>query len=194
MLDQHRALSIRLNLSDRNVHLIDEGIDGAVRTGDLADSSLVAVKLGIVSRVLIAGPDYLSARAIPNTSSDLAGHDIIAFESIDATNECRRSTNDKPVRVEPRLIVNCADAAIAAAEAGIGIARALSYQVMASVQAGQLVTFLQHFAPPPSRVSAIYPMGRIASANLSAFIKAARSHFRTNPIAPAGDWQVPQLA
>jgi DNA-binding transcriptional LysR family regulator len=158
----------------------------------------VAVKLGIVSRVLIAGPDYLSARAIPNTSSDLAGHDIIAFESIDATNEWRRSTNDKPVRVEPRLIVNSADAAIAAAEAGIGIgigiARALSYQVMASVQAGQLVTVLQQFAPPPSRVSAIYPMGRIASANLSAFIKAARSHFRTNPIAPAGDWQVPQLA
>jgi DNA-binding transcriptional LysR family regulator len=184
ILEKHRALSIRLSLSDRNVHLVDEGVDVAIRIGELADSSLIAVKLGAISRVLVASPRYLKERGAPAAPAELAGHDVIAFESIDATNEWRFNTSEKPVRVEPRLAVNSADAAIAAAEAGIGITRALSYQVKSSVLAGRLVPILQQFVPPHAPVSAIYPARRIASANVAAFIKTARSHFAANPIAP----------
>src|SRR5271165_719991 len=188
VLSEHHALSIRLTLSDRNVHLVDEGVDVAVRIGELADSSLIAIKLGAVSRVLVASPAYLKERGVPSSPTKLAAHDTIAFESLDATNEWRFRAGEKTVRVEPRLAVNSADAAIAAAEAGIGITRALSYQIKAAVLAGRLVPILQAFAPPQSPVSAVYPARRIASANVAAFVKAARDHFRANPIVPMEEW------
>jgi DNA-binding transcriptional LysR family regulator len=188
-LREHRGLSIRLALSDRNVHLVDDGIDIAIRIGDLADSSLIAVKLGEVSRILVASPGYIKNRGVPKSPVKLADHDVIAFESIDATNEWRFKPNDS-IRVTPRLTVNNADAAIAAAEAGIGITRTLSYQVRDSVMAGRLVPILQKFAPPPSPVSAIYPARRIVSANVGAFIKIARSHFAASPLVPVQNWRV----
>lgn len=188
ILSEHRSLSIRLTVSDRNVNLVDEGIDVAIRIGELADSSLIAVKLGEVSRVLVANPAYLKERGTPSTPAALASHDIIAFESIDATNEWRFNANEKSVRVEPRLAVNSADAAITAAEAGIGITRTLSYQVRDFVVAGRLVLLLQKFAPPPLPVSALYPSRRIASANVAAFVKTARDHFKFSPLVPVEEW------
>jgi DNA-binding transcriptional LysR family regulator len=184
ILTDHRALSVQLSLSDRNAHLVEEGVDVAVRIGDLADSSLIAVKLGAVSRVLVASPSYLAQHGAPASPADLVAFDSIAF--LDATSEWRFS--EKAVRLEPRLSVNNADAAIAAAEAGIGITRALSYQVEAAVLAGRLVPILQSFAPPSSPVSVVYPARRIGSVNVAAFVKAARDHFRANPIAPLEEW------
>jgi DNA-binding transcriptional LysR family regulator len=191
VLSEHRALSIRLSLSDRIVNLVDEGVDVAVRIGQLADSRLIAVKLGAVSRVLVASPGYLERRGAPESLGELADHDVVAFEGVDATNEWRFGDRGKIVRVEPRLAVNGADAAIAAAEAGVGITRTLSYQVRASVSAGRLVPILQDFAPPPSPVNAVYPARRIASANVAAFVKAAREHFRANPLVPVEEWGSP---
>jgi DNA-binding transcriptional LysR family regulator len=189
MLSEHPNLSIRLSLSDRNVHLVDDGIDIAVRIGNLVDSSMIAIKLGEVSRVVIASPAYLKAHGIPKSPTKLLDLDIIAFESLDATNEWRFK-QDETVRVAPRLTVNSADAAIAAAEAGIGIARTLSYQVKDHVQEGRLIAILENFAPSPSPVSAIYLARRLTSANISAFIKTARDHFRDSPIGPIGEWRI----
>ncbi|HEX3350885.1 MAG TPA: LysR family transcriptional regulator [Acetobacteraceae bacterium] len=189
-LGEHRALSIRLNLSDRNVHLIDEGIDVAIRIGELANSSLIAVRLGAVGRVLVASPEYLKERGAPNAPADLSRHDIVAFENIDATNEWRFAADEPPVRVEPRLAVNSADAAIAAAEAGMGITRTLTYQVDSAVRSGRLIPILQRYMPPEVPVGAVYPARRIASANVAAFVKAARKHFTENPITAADAWPV----
>jgi DNA-binding transcriptional LysR family regulator len=189
MLNEHPDLSIRLSLSDRNVNLVDDGIDIAIRIGNLVDSSLIAVKLGEVSRVVIASPAYLKAHGIPKSPAKLPDLDIITFESLDATNEWRFKQNET-VRVAPRLTVNSADAAIAAAEAGIGIARTLSYQVKESVQEGRLIALLEKFSPSPSPVSAIYLARRLASANISTFVKMARDHFRDSPIAPMSEGRV----
>jgi DNA-binding transcriptional LysR family regulator len=177
-------------LSDRNVHLVDEGIDLAVRIGELTDSSLIAVKLGAVSQILVASPAYLKERGVPESPEGLAGHDIIAFEGIGATGEWRFSPGRKSVRLDPRLAVNSADAAIAAAEAGIGITRTLSYQARASVVAGRLVAILQQFAPPQLPVAAIYPARRIASANVAVFAKAAREYFKANPLVAVEEWRI----
>ena len=106
------------------------------------------------------------------------------LDDLDAASEWRFGTGEIAVRVAPRLAVNSADAAIAAAEAGLGITRAISYQVRGAVLAGRLVPVLQAFAPPPLPVSAVHPPRRIGSANVAAFIKAARDHFRTNPLVP----------
>ncbi|ALL13145.1 LysR family transcriptional regulator [Caulobacter henricii] len=184
LLKQHKALNIRLTLSDRYVHLADEGVDLAVRIGPLADSSLMSRKLGAVARVLVASPSYLKARGIPQAADDLVNHDVIAFESVDATNEWRLEAGRKSVRVNPRLMINSADAAIAAAEDGLGITRALSYQVRDGITAGRLVPVLVDGTAQALAVNAVFPSRRLNSANLNAFLDAARSHFKTSPLDP----------
>jgi DNA-binding transcriptional LysR family regulator len=188
VLCEHRDVTVELTLSDRNIHLVEEGVDVAVRIGELSDSSLIAVKLGAVSRVVVASPVYLKERGVPKSPAELTGHDIIAFEGIGAPDQWRFHPGGKPVRLEPRLTVNSIDASIAAAEAGIGITRALSYQVRASVVAGRLIAILQQFAPPPSPVNAIYPARRIASANIAVFVKTARDYFKAHPLLAIEKW------
>ena len=190
LLHEYPALSIHMTLSDRNVNPFEDGVDVAVRVGELADSSLIAVRLGLAIPVLIASPAYLQKRAAPVSPAALSSHDIILFEGIGATNEWPFGADRKTVRVEPRLIVNGADAAITAAEAGVGIARTLSYQVWDAVRAGRLALILQEFAPPPLPVSVTYQARRIASANVAAFVKAIRGHFKDNPLAQFDGTQV----
>ena len=172
MLRDHPDLSVRLMLSDRIVHLAEEGVDVAIRIGDPADSALVAIKLGEVRRVVSASPDYLARHGKPLTPADLARHDVIAFDNIDATDEWR--FGEASVRVEPRLIVNSAEAAIETAIAGLGVTRTLSYQVAEALVAGQLELVLEAFGPPPVPVNIIHPPRRLGSANVAAFTKAAR--------------------
>jgi DNA-binding transcriptional LysR family regulator len=182
LLSEHRELAVRLMLGDRTVHLVEEGVDVAVRIGELADSALTAFKVGEVRRVLVASPDYLAARGTPATPAELAGHDLIAFEGVEATNDWRFGERESTrVRVEPRLAVNSADAAIAAAESGLGITRTLSYQVHAALAAGRLRLLLERSSPPAMPVNVVYPSRRLGSANVAAFVKAARAHFRTLP-------------
>ena len=78
-VERHREARAELMLIDRIVDLIDEGVDVAIRIGQLPDSSLVARKVGQVCRVLVASPDYLARRGTPHTLRDLASHDVIAF-------------------------------------------------------------------------------------------------------------------
>jgi DNA-binding transcriptional LysR family regulator len=183
LLRAHPALSLRLILLDRIVHLVEEDIDVAVRIGELADSAMAAVKVAEVRRVLVASPDYLARRGTPRTPADLAGHDLIAFEGLDATGEWRFGADGKTaVRVAPRLSVNSADASLVACEAGLGITRCLSYQVQGAMAAGRLTLLLELFAPAPIPVSLVHPARRLGSANLTAFMDAARAHFRARPV------------
>ncbi|GAA0325288.1 LysR family transcriptional regulator [Sphingomonas oligophenolica] len=179
LLRDHPALSIRLTLSDRIVRLVDEGIDIAVRIGDLSDSALYAAKLAEVRRILVASPAYLAERGLPANVPALHGHDLISFAGLDAENEWRFGPAGKPaIRISPRLTVNSADAAIAAAVAGLGVARVLSYQAMDAIAAGGLIAVLDAAAPPPLPVHLVYQAGRGASVNVRAFIDAARGHFK----------------
>lgn len=180
LLREHPALAVRLSLSDRIVSLVEEGVDIAVRVGLLTDSALIAVRLGEVRRLLAASPDYLARRGTPVTLPELTQHDMIAFEGIASTDEWR--FGDTGIRVEPRLWANTADAAIAAAEAGLGITRALSYQLRGALESGRLVPVLPALTPPPDPIHLVYPARRQGSANVAAFLAAARAHFRANPV------------
>jgi DNA-binding transcriptional LysR family regulator len=183
LLLAHPALSVRLMLVDRIVHLVEEDVDVAVRIGDLADSALVAVKVGEMTRVVTAAPAYLERRGAPRVPADLARHDLIAFENLDAAGEWRFGRDGKiSVRVQPRLLVNSADAALAACEAGLGITGALSYQVGEAIAAGRLVPLLEPFALAPVPVSLVHPARRLGSGNLTAFMDAARRRFRERPV------------
>ena len=176
LLHDHPALAIRLTLSDRVVRLVDEGIDVAVRIGDLSDSALHALKLAEVRRILVASPAYLAARGMPANVAMLHDHDLISFG--EAESEWRFGPAGKPaIRINPRLAVNSADAAIAAAVAGLGVARILSYQAIEAIAAGDLVQVLDGVAPPPLPVHLVYQAGRGATVNARAFIEGARRHF-----------------
>jgi len=178
LLAAHPALDVELTLIDRIVRLVDEGVDVAVRIGDLSDSSLHALKVAEVRRMLVASPAYLAARGMPANVAALHGHALISFTELDRAHEWRFGPTGKvAIRIEPRLTLNTADAAIAAAVAGAGITRVLSYQAIDVVRAGALVPVLDALSPPPVPVHLVYQANRRASVNVRAFIDAARAHF-----------------
>lgn len=179
LLAAHPRLRAELVLVDRVVQFVEEGIDAAVRIGALADSALRAVRLGEVRRVLVASPAYLEANGTPGAVGDLRRHGVVAFTGVSQTDEWRFGTDGKEVvAVRPRLVVNTADAAVAAALEGAGVARVLSYQVSAEVASGRLVELLGEHAPPALPVNLLFQAARAASPPLRALIAAAKAHVR----------------
>lgn len=173
LLRRHPDLTVRLSLSDRMVRLVDEGFDVAVRIGDLPDSGLLATRLGTVGYVVVGSPQYFRERGVPITPADLADHDVITFESLQATSEWSfRPGRELGVRLSPRLSVDNADAAIAAAVEGLGVTRVLSYQVRDQLSDGRLQTVLDALAVRLP-VQIVRPERRAPSVNVSAFIAAA---------------------
>lgn len=171
-LAQHPRVSISVLLLDRMANLVEEGIDLAVRIGPLPDSSLVAKRVGTVRRVLVASPGYLARRGTPLSPADLRLHSMIAFTGLMPNREWRfldgRTGNS--VSFMPRLEINDAVAAIAAAEMGDGITIALSYMIANHVREGRLVTLLDNLTPPPVPVHLVYPQNRLIAPKLRAFV------------------------
>lgn len=133
-------LTVRLLLIDRNVRLIEEGIDVAVRIGELPDSGLKAVRVGTVTPVIVASPAYLARRGVPITGADLPKHDLIATTG--PRSGIQWKLHGQHRKLTPRLTVTTIDAAVAAAEEGIGLASLLSYQVADALRSGRLVEVL----------------------------------------------------
>jgi DNA-binding transcriptional LysR family regulator len=171
-LGAYPDITARLVLADHVVNLIDEHIDVAVRVGDLADSSIVATRLGAVTWVTCASPDYLETRGTPDTPEALAGHDCVMFEGLYSNNlwTFGRGQDALAVPIRPRFAVNTADAAIAASIASAGITRVLSYQVASAVTAGTLRLILRSFEPEPLPVHLVYGGQSLLPLKLRAFL------------------------
>lgn len=182
-LAAHPDIQVELTLSDRNVDLIEEGIDAAVRIGPLANQSLVARRLGEVRRVTVASPAYLARRGVPNVPADLANHELIMSTSVRSVAEWRFRANagagarEHVVRYSPRLRVNDVEAVLAAACDGFGIARALSYQVEPLLRAGALQALLENHEPDPLPVHLVMPSSRLMPPRLRAFVDFAVARF-----------------
>ncbi|MBM6593576.1 LysR family transcriptional regulator [Microvirga pudoricolor] len=165
-LKDHPDIDLRLLLNDRQVNLIEDHIDVAVRIGHLIDGGLRAAKVGAIRRIACASPTYLAQRGFPTTPGDLAGHDGITFQGFERAPEWRYRGDSSAWTTEPRtrLAVNSTEAAVAAAVAGLGVARLLSYQVERELHSGVLLAILEDFAPEPMPVTLVYPeRGRLAS-------------------------------
>ncbi|CAI2414751.1 transcriptional regulator [Serratia liquefaciens] len=156
-LDRYPQMQIEMVLNDRNLDLIDEGLDVAVRIGHLQDSSRVARRLGQVSRVTVASPDYLARRGEPQEPAQLAEHDTIVGTQRASLREWRfgPQENGERVRLTPRLLLNDVETQLLAVRAGKGIARLLSYQVADDLAAGTLVRLLPAFEPLPMPVQLV---------------------------------------
>jgi len=181
LLSAHPALQVRLTLTDQVARLAEDGIDVAVRAGDLADSSLIAVHLTEVHRVLVASPVYLADRGKPNLPGDLLTHDLIGFDGFALGDEWRfAGDGGSTVRFSPRLVTNSVEAAIDAAVDGLGIARPLSYQAARPLGEGKLVRLLEEFEPAAIPISIVFPQNRRGSANVRAFVDAVKATFETD--------------
>lgn len=164
-LELHPEVDIRLRLGDRNVNLIEEHVDVALRIGTLPDSNLVATPVATVRRVVCASPAYLKRFGAPRSLEDLATHRCITFDGLDATTAWTFIGADgqkRQVSVHSRLAVSTADAAIEAAFLGLGVIRVLSYQVTHALHDGRLVRLLAEEESPEVPASLIYPgQGRL---------------------------------
>ena len=180
-LDMYPEMQVEMVMSDRNLDLIEEGLDLAVRIGALADTSLVARQVGMVGRLLVASPDYLARRGTPDTPHDLSQHDVIfTTERINAIEwRFRHEERERTVQLTPRLTVNEIDAALLAAKAGRGIARALSYQVADDLEAGSLIRLLPDYETAPLPVQLVVTSTRHMAPRVRAFLDHAVAQLST---------------
>ncbi|MCJ8143934.1 LysR family transcriptional regulator [Ancylobacter sp. A5.8] len=178
-IKEHPEINLRLTLADRQIRLDDEHIDVALRIGHLADSALIATRIGTVRRVICASPAYLARHGVPRQPDDLATHDGISFQGFAMAPEWRYRRDSAAFTVEPRpkLAVNTTEAAIQAALAGIGIARLLSYQVAEQLRSGALQEVLTELAPEPLPVNLIHAPAQPLARKVRSFI----------------DWTAPRL-
>ena len=180
-LELHPAVDVQLRLGDRNVNLIEEHVDLALRIGSLPDSNLVATPVGTVRRVVCASPSYLERFGAPRSLDELAAHRCISFEGLDAASTwtfVRASGEKRQVHVHARMTVTTAEAAIAASELGLGLTRVLSYQAADALRDGRLVRVLADEEPPAVPASLIYPgQGRLPM-KTRAFIDLAVARIR----------------
>jgi DNA-binding transcriptional LysR family regulator len=174
-LDAHPRVTASVVLLDRVVNVVEEGFDVAVRIASLPDSSLMARRIGEIRRVLVASPDYLARRGVPQSPADLKLHAIIAFTALMPNREWRYADAKgvNSVALAPRLEINDAVAAIRACEAGEGITTALSYMVAEQVRSGSLVPVLDAFTLPPVPVHLVHAQSRLIAPKIRAFVDFA---------------------
>ncbi len=166
---------------DRVVNLVDEGIDVAVRIGDLVPSSLIARRVGVVRRIFVASPDYLARRGCPEHPQELKLHSMIGFSNIQASQEWHYKTKAGKghVTLAPRLMVNDAMAAIEAAVAGEGITMMMSYVVVDMIKTGKLVPILLDFVPQEVPVHLVFPQSRMIAPKLRTFLDFSAKPLKT---------------
>jgi DNA-binding transcriptional LysR family regulator len=181
-LDSYPTVSARLTLLDRPVNLIDEGIDVALRIGQLPDSSMIATRVGEVRRVIVAAPSYLARHPRIDEPGDLASQQIIAVDCFGVDSwafpGAPGSTISRAVQFTPRVVVDSVRAAVASAVDGHGVTRLFSYQVAQHVKDGRLQIVLsaeEHGAWP---VYVVMPDGRRSVPKVRAFLDFAVPRLR----------------
>jgi DNA-binding transcriptional LysR family regulator len=180
---QHPLVGVDLLLLDRTVDLVDEGIHVGVRIGRLPDSSMIALPVGHVRRVVVASPDLLSRDGAPAHPSELLHRRCISHHGLTPQGRWTFHENgsDLSIRVPSVFTCNVASALVEASSMGIGFGTFLSYQVEREVREGRLEVVLADFEPPPLPVQIVYPDARLMSPRLRVFVDALRSHLMARP-------------
>lgn len=157
---------------DRVVSVIDEGIDVAVRIGHLRDSSLVAIRVGEVRRVVCASPQYLRRHGVPRAPEDISRHDCVRHTGLAPRSEWHFRVGRRNVAIPVNAVMTCneIDSALSACTRGIGLGMFLSYQAAAERKSGDLKYVLEEFETEPLPVHVIYPQTRLMSSRVRAFV------------------------
>jgi DNA-binding transcriptional LysR family regulator len=181
-LAAYPEINIRLPLSDRNLHLLDEHVDMAARIGMLPDSRMVATRVGSMRTVVCASPKLIAARGMPERPEDLAALPSVGFDSLSTATtwpfrqKGAKETIDAPIR--PRLTVSTAEAAVSAATDGVGVTRVLHYQCADAVRDGSLRILLADFEVEPLPVHLLHAGRGALPSKTRVFLDFAASRLR----------------
>lgn len=177
-LQRHDRMRCSVLLHDRNVNLLEEGIDVGIRISALEDSSLVAQQLGSIRRVVVASPAYLARHGMPRHPRELLQANCVRiYPSTTMHWTFREGSRPLHVAAKGNLEFNHVAPAIEACAAGTGFGMFFSYQVLPHVAQGRLVIVLEEFETPPRPVSVIYPHARLLPARTRAFIDWMKAEF-----------------
>jgi len=180
-LQRYPSMDVSALFLDRVVNLLEEGVDVGIRIGELPDSSMKAIRVGSMRRVLCASPAYLAQHGIPQQPSDLAQHCIVTASSVSPVIEWKFGHDlQTTVRIKPRLTVTSNDSAIEAILQDFGITRLLSYQVAHYLASGQLKTVLSDYEPRALPIHVLHREGRYSSAKVRTFIDLIVAKLRAN--------------
>jgi DNA-binding transcriptional LysR family regulator len=182
-LDAHEGVEAELLLNDRNIDLIEEGIDVALRIGPLADSALSARAVGRVRRLWVASPAYLERRGTPRRPVDLADHDAI-LGTLRGNSEWHfaGARRGAAPRLSGRLRVDDVETRLRAARDGRGIAQLLSYQAADDLAAGRLVRLLRNWEAAPLPVHLLTKGRSHRAPKIDAFVEFAAKRLGALPV------------
>lgn len=169
-VQRHAKVMGELMFVDRVVNLVEEGLDAAVRIGHLDDSSLVAVPLGSVRRVICASPPYLRRRGTPRSPADVQAHRCVRFTGLAPFAEWKFRSSSRKVAITSVLSCNQPEVAIDACARGLGLGLFLSYMVAPLVHAGRLRYVLEDFESESLPIQLVYPHSRVMSPTVRAFV------------------------
>ena len=175
-LAEHREVTVNLNLNDRLVDVVGEGVDVAIRIASLSDSSLVGMKLADNQRVLVASPAYLKRHGTPRTLADLAKHNCLPISSEGSQRGWTFRENGKSVTLKVAGNMVCNDGAVLHdwALAGKGLAWRSMWEVSAEIDAGKLKTVLDQYAAPGNDIYAVFAQRRHLPLRIRAFVDFLR--------------------
>lgn len=175
-LAEHRDVTVTLNLNDRVVDLIGEGIDVAIRIAALSDSNLIGVKLADNKRVVVAAPSYIRKHGTPTSLDDLAKHNCLAISSEGSQRgwTFRQAGKNVTLKVTGNMV--CNDGAVLHdwALSGKGLAWRSMWEVGSEIESGQLVTVLDEFAAPGNDIYAVFAQRRHLPLRIRAFVDFLR--------------------
>ncbi len=182
-LDAHEDVEVELLLNDRNIDLIDEGVDVALRIGPLADSSLSVQLVGQVRRHWVASPAYLKRHGMPRLPADLVRHEaLLGTARSNSEWQFAGGRRGAPLRLTGRLRVDDVETRLEAARAGRGIAQLLSYQVADELASGRLLRLLEGWERPPLPVHLVTKGRAHRAPKIDAFLDFASMRLRALPV------------
>ena len=171
-LDSHPKLALELFMDDRDVDLLAENIDVALRLGQLADSNLTARKLAEGPRHVVASPAYLARHGTPKTPGELVAHNAVVYTRISGGTQWRfrQGSTEVSVNVQSRLACTAAEGVREAVIAGLGFAIVSKWMMQAELDSGQVIPILTDWQLPSIPLWAVYPSGRLPTSKARAFI------------------------
>ena len=178
-LAAHPGIRIDVVLDDRNIDMLEEGIDVALRMGSLSDSSMTARRIAQCRRLVVGTPAYFARAGVPQTPADLAGHEaIIHAQNSGHGWSFQRAGAEVSVAVSGRVRVNAAEGIRAAVLADMGVAIASAWMFSPELEDGSVQCVLEEWTLPPLDLWAVYPGGRMASAKARAFAEFVEAVLR----------------
>jgi DNA-binding transcriptional LysR family regulator len=172
-LKAYPDVSVELSLDDRNIDLIEEGFDLAIRVGQLADSGLIARRITVAQAILCASPEYIAKHGVPKSPRDLIRHDCLTYTQSGSRGEWSFNgpgATAETVRVSGRFSANNGDTLRQLALAGLGVILAPDFIVQDDLKAGSLIGLMSDYRAALFPFHAVYPHNRYLSAKVKTFV------------------------